>query len=101
MSNVNFRYRENGDPTDFCSTAAGMLFEYEPAKLLAGSSLTDDYDAEIARAFLDRFSPKNCLLAIWDPDLVNDEAYEEMEYDTSASAGNWKKEKWYGAKHRQ
>ena len=31
MAAVNFRYRENGDPCDFCTTAAGMLFTYEPA----------------------------------------------------------------------
>ena len=97
MGKVNFMYRENGDPTDFCSTASGMLFTYEPSKLLAGSSQTGKYDVEITKAFLERFTPENCLFTIWAPDLEKDENNGCL---TSASGGEWNTEKYYGAKHR-
>ena len=105
MSKVNFKYRENGDPCDFCTTASGMLFTYEPQKLLAGSSLTEEYNPEITSAFLDRFTPENCLVTVWAPEFDNEENDVKQNIDvdshiTSASEGEWSTEKWYGAKHR-
>lgn len=105
MSQTNFKFRENGDPCDFCTTASGMLFTYEPQKLLAGSSLTETYNPEITSAFLDRFTPENCLVTFWAPEFDDKENDTKQNIDvdshiTSASAGEWSTEKWYGAKHR-
>jgi len=111
MSRVNFKYRENGDPCDFCTTASGMLFSYEPTKLLAGSSLAGEYNAETTSAFLERFTPENCLVTVWAQEFDNDDNSDDKSDDkkkdidvdshlSSASSGEWNTEKWYGAKHR-
>lgn len=98
ISDISFKFREAGDPTDFCSAAAEKLFEYEPSKLLIGSGETGDYDAEIAKAFLTRITPQNSLVVITGPELAN----EELE-DSSVSARDtsWETEERYGAKYRQ
>jgi insulysin len=86
VSQVNFLYRENGDVTDFCSTAAELLFDYEPSQLLFGPSQAGDYDPSIGRAFMDRMTPENALITIVNSDIK----------DTS----DWNAEPWYGAKYR-
>jgi insulysin len=101
MAQVNFKYRENGDPCDFCTTASGMLFSYEPAKLLAGSSLTKEYNPKITSAFLERFVPENCLVTVTAQEFDEDSSDVDVDsHLSSASSGEWITEKWYGAKHR-
>lgn len=87
LSEVNFMYRENGDVTDFSSTAAELLFDYEPSQLLVGPSKVGDYDPLIGKAFMDRMTPENALITIVDSDLNDTE-------------GLWNTEPWYGAKYR-
>ena len=90
ISETNFRFRENGDPTDFCSSAAELLFSSDPAQLLIGSSRVGEYDPEIASAFWDRIRPANAMISIMNSDLSVDNPPER-----------WKKEKWYGAQYRE
>lgn len=90
ISSNNFKFRENGDPTDFCSAAAELLFDDErPDEILATGSLVKDYDPVIANAFLERLSPENAMVTI-----VNS-AIEEADYD------DWNLEPLYGAKYRE
>lgn len=83
ISDMNFRFRENGDPTSFCSSVAELLFNYPPNSILRGSSETGEYDPEVAKMFLDRIRPNNAFITI-----VNSDFSEE---------GEWLKERWYGA----
>jgi insulysin len=87
---MNFRFRENGDPTDFCSTAAELLFlddGTDPARILFSQSESSGYDPLLAEAFLDRMRPRNCIITIHNSDL-------------DSSVGTWETEKWYGAKYQ-
>ena len=94
MGAVNFKFRENGDPTDFCSWSAERMFEdadFDPARLLVHASESEEYDDAISKAFLDRLRPENCMIQIVDSDLkVEDE-----------DGGHWDTEPLYGAIYRE
>ena len=92
ISRTHFRFRENGDPTDFCSSAAELLFDYEPSKVLAGSALPDAYNDEVVKGFMDRLRPDNVIVNINDPDLEK-ETVDNTDFECSASAGEWQTEK--------
>ena len=98
LAATSFKFRENGDPTNFCSSAAERLFDYEPSKLLLGSAEAGEYDVEVARAFLSRMTPENSLVIITGPDLGE----EEFEAATSSAREEaWQTEERYGGKYRQ
>jgi insulysin len=98
ITETSFKYREMGDPTDFCSAAAERLFDYEPSKILVGSAEYGEYDAEVARAFLNRMTPQNSLVVVTAPEL---EKEEQEKSKSSASDGLWLSEERYGGKYRQ
>jgi insulysin len=90
ISSTNFKFRENGDPTDFCSSAAQLMHDKTPpAEILVSGSLCDDYDPVVAQAFLERLRPANCMIMVVDSDL-NKDAPDE-----------WKMEPLYGATYRE
>jgi insulysin len=91
MSDNSLKFRENGDPTDFCSSAAETLFDdvTPPAELLVGGSKCEDYDPVVARAFLERLRPENAMITIVDSGL------------TKENADEWQVEPRYGATYRQ
>jgi len=89
ISTTNFRFRENGDPTDFSSTAAELMFHHEPQDILVGSSRTGDYDAQVFEAFMERLTPQHVMITETNSDLK-----VENEED-------WKVEQWYGAKYQE
>ena len=88
ISNMNFRFRESGDPTEFCSSAADLMFESDnpPSDILFRSSEAGEYDPVVTKAFLDRFSPENSLINVISSDWKEEDA--------------WEIEKWYGAKYQ-
>lgn len=86
ISKYNFEYRENGDSTDFCSSAAELLFDYEPSLLLQGPTMTGPYDAVIGKAFMNRMRPENALITITNSDLE--------------AGDDWKTEPWYKAQYK-
>ncbi len=90
ISATNFKFRENGDPVDFCSSAAEALFDNfaKPHELLSTGSTYDDYDPVVAEAFLERFRPENCMITVTDSGLKHD------------SSEDWKMEPLYGANFR-
>lgn len=98
MSETYFRFRENGDPTDFCSGAADLLHDFPPEKLLVGSSIPGPYNETVAKAFLDRLRPDNCIVNIQNSDF---EEGGEGEHECNASSAPWQYEKWYKAKYRE
>mmetsp|Transcript_5240 Transcript_5240/g.7540 ORF Transcript_5240/g.7540 Transcript_5240/m.7540 type:complete len:1284 (-) Transcript_5240:110-3961(-) len=100
LSQIGFRFRENGDPTDFCSNAAELLFECEPWELLAGKSIKANYNATVVKAFMERFTPENTLITINAQDFKADGAPAD-ETAISLDHMPWKKEQWYGAEYRQ
>lgn len=91
MSSNSFKFRENGDPSDFCSSVAELMFDDQvlPADILVDGSLCDDYDPVIAKAFLERLRADNCMISVMDSGLTKDETPEE-----------WKVEPLYGATYR-
>ncbi|KAL3809582.1 hypothetical protein ACHAXA_005798 [Cyclostephanos tholiformis] len=98
LTETSFKFREMGDPTDFCSAAAERLFDYEPSKILLASAEVGDYDVDVARAFLERLTPENSLVVITGPEL-EDEEIEKSE--VSARDAEWQMEERYGARYRQ
>lgn len=88
LSANSFRFRENSDPTEFCSAVSEMLFTENlvPSNILRFSSESGDYNSEIAQQFLDRLVPENCFVQI-------------VSSDFAEEAVDWKEEKWYGAKY--
>jgi insulysin len=90
ISSNGFKFRENGDPTDFCSSAASLLFDDTlPAEILVSGSQCDDYDPVVAKAFLERLSPENCMISIVDSGLSQEKPEE------------WLVEPLYGATYRE
>lgn len=87
ISDMNFRYRENGDPTDFCSRASELMFEDDSSKILLGESAGTEYDPVVAKSFLERMTPENAMITVISPDF---DGVPESE---------WQTEKWYGAKY--
>lgn len=98
ISKFYFKFRENGDPTDFVSSVAEGLFEYEPSKILVGTSDPAPYNATVTKAFLDRLRPDNCLLQMHSQDFENETV---GSFDVSAASAEWQYERWYKAKYRQ
>jgi len=86
MSAMNFRFREIGDPVDFCSSAAELQFDTSipPERFLHGNDLdTIDFDPALTRIFFDRLRPENAMIVETNSDLTPDET--------------WETEPWYGA----
>lgn len=93
ITETSFKFREMGDPTDFCSASAEKLFDYDPSRILLASAEIGDYDVDVARAFLERLTPQNSLIVITAP---------EPEFPTvSAHDSDWQTEERYGARFRQ
>ena len=90
ISATNFKFRESGDPIDFCSSAAEVLFDKSagPHDLLSSGSTYDDYDPTVAKAFLERLHPENCMITVLDSGLQKDDPSE------------WQVEPLYGANYR-
>jgi insulysin len=92
ISENNFKFQENGDPTDFCSSVADVMFdEVPPSELLYSGVQCGDYDPVISKAFMERLRPENCMVTITDSGLTKDDN----------SSGEWKKEPLYGATYRE
>ena len=89
ITETSFKFREMGDPTDFCSAAAERLFDYEPSKILLGSAEVGDYDVDVARAFLERLTPQNSLIVVTGPELEDEEIEKS---DVSARDSQWQTE---------
>lgn len=91
ISLTNFKFRENGDPTDFVGSASELMFENhnDPEELLVSGSKSEDFDPIITNAFLDRLRPQNCMINIVDSDLRQETPDE------------WLVEPLYGAVYRE
>jgi insulysin len=89
LTETSFKFREMGDPTDFCSAAAERLFDHEPSKILLGSAEVGDYDVDVARAFLERLTPQNSLVVITGPELEDEEIEKAV---VSARDSHWQTE---------
>eukprot|EP00529_Nitzschia_sp_RCC80_P008082 CAMPEP_0113519390 /NCGR_PEP_ID=MMETSP0014_2-20120614/43494_1 /TAXON_ID=2857 /ORGANISM="Nitzschia sp." /LENGTH=1295 /DNA_ID=CAMNT_0000417105 /DNA_START=357 /DNA_END=4244 /DNA_ORIENTATION=+ /assembly_acc=CAM_ASM_000159 len=90
IGETNFKFRESGDPTDFCSSAAELLFEQDipPGQILFSGVRSDDYDPVVAKEFLKRLTPTNCMITVVNSDLTQEQADE------------WQVEPLYGAIYR-
>jgi insulysin len=87
---TNFKFREQGNPMDFCSSAAEVMFDTKrPGDILVSGTKSEDYDPVIAAAFMERLSPFNCMINIVDSDLKQE------------SADEWLVEPLYGAVYRE
>jgi insulysin len=93
ITDMNFRFRENGDPSDFCSSAAELLFDEiqdpsDHARILVRSSDTSEFDPLVMKAFLDRLTPENSMIHVTSSD-----------WNATVDA-SWTTEGWYGAKYK-
>lgn len=87
---MNFKFREQGSPMDFCSSASELMFETKcPEEILVSGTKSDDYDPVLAAAFMDRLTPYNCMINIVDSDLKQE------------SPDEWLVEPLYGAIYRE
>jgi len=87
---MNFKFREQGNPMDFCSSASELMFETNVLEeILVSGTKSDDYDPVIAAEFMERLSPYNCMINIVDSDLKKDNPDE------------WLVEPLYGAVYRE
>jgi insulysin len=90
ISQNSFKFSENGDPTDFCSSLADIMFDdVPPAELLYSGVKCGDYDPVISEVFMERLRPENCMITIVDSGLTKDDS------------GAWKVEPLYGATYRE
>ena len=67
ITGTSFKYRKRGDPTDFCSSTAKSLFDYEPEKIRLGTAEVGYYNVRVTRAFLERLTPQNSLVVVTGP----------------------------------
>lgn len=88
IAEVNFRFRENGNPTGFCTAAAKLLFAQEPRNILSSASLTSEYDPEVTKQFFDRVKPENSMINVWNSDFGKEDCVD------------WETEKWYAGKYK-
>jgi insulysin len=89
MSDMNFRFREVGDPVDFAASAAELQFDpnIKAENFLKGNNLdSSHYDAVLMRAFFDRLRPENAMIVETNSDLKPDDT--------------WTTEPWYGAQSK-
>ena len=87
---MNFKFREQGSPMDFCSSASELMFETpNPEEILVSGSKSDDYDPVIAAAFMERLTPYSCMINVVDSDLKQETPDE------------WLVEPLYGANYRE
>ena len=104
LSRNSFRFRENGDPTGFVSSAADVLFlqESQPHKILCGDALEAQYDRDVTRAILDRLTPENCMITVTNSDFSRIEPLNSTSSKFEGmGAQEWKVEPWYGAEFRE
>lgn len=110
ISEMHFNFRENGDPTDFCSNAAELLHDFKPEKILVGYGMPGSYNATVTKAFMERIRPDNCIINIQSSDFDTDDKDEDdstttttkdEKHECSAASAPWQYEKWYRAKYRQ
>ena len=87
---MNFKFREQGNPMDFCSSASELMFETKrPEEILVSGSKSQEYDPVIAAAFMDRLTPYNCMINVVNSDLKQE------------SPDEWLVEPLYGANYRE
>jgi len=86
LSTIGYRFKENSSPVDFCSVTSENMFYHEPDELLHAAYSTGDYDDNVIRKFLDRLTPKNSVVHVWDSD-----------FETS---DEWMTEKWYKGQYK-
>jgi len=80
ISSNDFKFRENGDPTDFCSRAAELLFKHQPSHILIGASEPITYNSTITEQFIGHFEPENCIVHICNSDFsVTEDTSWEIE----------------------
>jgi insulysin len=94
IAEMNFKFRENSDPVDFCSSAAELLFteELDHKKILNLSSDVTEYDPIVAKSFKERLLPSNSMISIISSDFSIDDKNDNEQ---------WMTEKWYGAKYTE
>lgn len=79
MSAMSFRFRETGDPVEFCSSAAELQFDTSipPERFLHGNDLdAADFDAALTSAFFDRLRPENAMIVETNSDLKPDDTWQ-------------------------
>ena len=87
LSDIGYRFKENGSQVDFCSAMSENMFYYKPDELLCGAYKTGNYDHDIVQKFIGRLSPKNSIIHVWDSDFEKDD--------------DWKVEKWYNGDYKE
>lgn len=64
ISDIQFRFREQGEPFHYVSSLANSMQYYDAVDLLSGPYLMTDYDADLFQYLLTYLQPKNALLKV-------------------------------------
>ena len=72
MSDVAFRFQEQGSPIGTVVSAVEDLVHYPPEDLLRASYLMESFDEAVIRDYLDRLVPENSLVSFAGPDIEGD-----------------------------
>jgi secreted Zn-dependent insulinase-like peptidase len=86
LANIDFRFREQGEPIHEVISLASQLRQYPPEDILSAPWLMEHYAPEQYRNILDRLTPKNLMVFVLAPNLQLD---------------NPKQTPWYNAKWQQ
>jgi len=87
LSSIAYRFKENGNPVDFCSAMSENMFYYSPQELINAAYKTGDYDHEVVCKFINRLIPNNSMVHVWD-----------SNFETNSE---WKIEKWYKGEYNE
>lgn len=72
LAKLGFRYREPSNPINYVSRLASGMHLYQPADVLRGPYLMEQFDETLLTAFLERFRPENALVVLDDAAVETD-----------------------------
>lgn len=72
LGEIAFRFQEKASPLTTVRTLAPNLHYYEPAEVIAGDYLLQEYDPKLIRRFADFLNPGNVVVSVVAPDLETD-----------------------------
>lgn len=72
LSQLGFRYREQGNPIGYVSALASGMHHYAPVDTLRGPYIMEDYDAGMLTELLTQIRPDNAVVVFSDTSAASD-----------------------------
>ncbi|MFW1676787.1 insulinase family protein [Pontibacter sp. JAM-7] len=80
LSQIAFRFRENGEPIHEVSRLSQQLQRYPAEQVIAANYIYEQFDGQQIQTFLQQISPENMLLTLSAPEIATDQV--ETHYQT-------------------